>query len=119
MADYENKTSSSHNPRIMKMRNRENKILIFRFEILNWVPCQKAESLIHTSVGQGTESRSPTKGDIKVSRLKALHIVTNLIMYKAFSLDVVVRSIRRALPYANMSKAFSLALYLSPMTSYL
>ena len=63
----------------------------------------KAESLIHISIGQ-----RPTKQGKKQARLKALHITACSIMCKAFSLDVLVRSIRRALPYANMYKGFAL-----------
>ena len=68
---------------------------------------KKAESLSHTSVGQGTESRRPTKQGREKSRLKALHI-RKPMMCKAYSLDGMVRTIRRALPYASMCKGFAL-----------
>ena len=70
----------------------------------------KAESLIHTSVGQGTESRRPTKRGTKISRLKALHIAASPspMMCKAYSLDSAVCPVRRAMPYASMCKGFAL-----------
>jgi len=73
---------------------------------------EKAESLSHTSVGQGTESRRPTNDGLAFSRLKALRI-TGLIMHKGFALESFSAPLRRAaglrpLPYASMHKAFSL-----------
>jgi len=89
------------------------KILDFRFEIFDCRGSIKAESLSHTSVGQGTESRRPTSRGVKNSRLKALRI-TGLIMRKGFALESFSIPLRRALPYASMRKGFALGEALSP-----
>ena len=44
----------------------------------------KAESLAHTSVGQGTESRRPTRQDARESRLKALRITAWVLLALTF-----------------------------------
>jgi len=67
---------------------------------------RKAESLIHTSVGQ-----RPTYRRTTYLRLKALNIFGRLaigcsMVCKAFSLDDFCASLRRALPYASMSCPF-------------
>ena len=75
-------------------------------------PHPKAESLSHTSVGQGTQSCRPTKRHEKFSKAVSLaherRAKTPVTLRKAFSLDGVADPGRRALPYANMRKAFSL-----------
>ena len=70
---------------------------------------QKAESLIHTSVGQGTESRRPTYGMHHVIKAVSLAHCGGMSMCKAYSLDNFFLPFRRALPYASMCKAFSLS----------
>ena len=79
---------------------------------------QRAESPLHTSVGQ-----RPTKPCTEASRLKALHITAYLTMCKAYSLDVVVSPIRRAaglrpLPYASMCKGFALYSFPFPFVTF-
>jgi len=69
----------------------------------------KAESLAHISVGQ-----RPTKGYAR--RFKAESLVDNgtrrnlepAMFRKAYSLEFIVRPIRRALPCANIRKTFGL-----------
>jgi len=69
----------------------------------------KTNGLADISAGQ-----RPAKGDTR--RFKAESLVDNgarrnpdpAMFRKAYSLESIVRPIRRALPYANMHKAFSL-----------
>ena len=75
----------------------------------------KAESLSHISVGQ-----RPTKRGVWESRLKALRITHGMgfrpsFIRKAYSLDCFGHRIRRALPYANIRKAFGLVLKQKPL----
>jgi len=85
-------------------------VALFYAHVTIWrrhhVLSHKAESLPHTSVGQ-----RPTYKRIMYLRLKALNIldwvtIRYTIMCKAFSLDAFFASLRRALPYANMSCPF-------------
>ena len=69
----------------------------------------KTKGLADISVGQ-----RPTKGEER--RFKAVSLADNgvgrtsksVMFRKAYSLEVIVNLIRRALPYANIHKAFSL-----------
>ena len=64
-------------------------------------------SHVHDAL-QGTESRSPTYG--MRHRIKAVSLAYHgdLFIRKAFSLEKRYDSYRRALPFANIRKAFSL-----------
>jgi len=70
---------------------------------------QKAESLSHTSVGQGTESRSPTYGaHRKIKAVSLAHESMRGFYPQGFQPCQWFTPFRRALPYASMRKAFSL-----------
>jgi hypothetical protein len=64
----------------------------------------KGEALTHISVGQ-----RPTYGTHHTIKAVSLAHYRTLFIRKAYSLDNLSASLRRALPYANMRKAFSLS----------